>query len=52
MAEVCDVCGEPLDENNVSCCLICGGRFHMAWFIDVPVKNCGQAWFEERYCSL
>ncbi len=52
MAEICDVCGEPLDEDNVSRCLICGGKFHMAWSIDAPVKNCGQTWFEERYCSL
>ncbi|MCK5653631.1 MAG: hypothetical protein KAH98_00675 [Dehalococcoidia bacterium] len=52
MAEICDVCGEPLDENNVSRCRICGGRFYMAWSIDAPVEKCGQAWFEERSCSL
>ncbi len=31
LAETCDVCGESLDEENVSRCLICGRRFHMAW---------------------
>jgi len=52
LAEICHVCGESLDEDNVSRYLICGGRFHVAWSIDAPIKNCGQTWFEERSCSL
>ena len=31
LAETCDVCGKPLDEENVSRCLVCRRRFHMAW---------------------
>ena len=52
MAEICNVCGESLDEENVSRCMICGCRFHMAWSIDALVENCGQAWFNERSYSL
>ena len=52
LAETCDVCGEPLDEENVSRCLICGRRFHMAWSTDAPVENCGHAFFDERSSAL
>jgi len=27
MEEICDVCGLPLDEKNVSRCRLCGGNF-------------------------
>ena len=52
LAELCEVCGEPLDEENVSRCLICGRRFHMAWSNNAPVENCGQIWFNELACSI
>lgn len=44
LSESCGVCGKPLDDANVSRCLVCGRRFHMAWSIDAPVENCGQIW--------
>lgn len=52
MTEICDVCGGPLDEENVSRCIMCGRRFHMAWSTDAPVENCGQIWFNETACSI
>jgi len=45
-SELCGVCGEPLDDQNVSRCLVCGRRFHMAWSVDAAVDNCGQIWVE------
>ena len=42
--EICPVCGEPLDEYNVSRCMICGCRFHMQWSRDAAVTNCGQVY--------
>ena len=52
LEDICDVCGKPLDEENVSRCLICGRRFHMAWSTDAPVENCGRAFFDERSSAL
>jgi len=48
----CEVCGEPLDEENVSRCILCGRRFHMAWSIHAAVENCGHVWFKEMACSM
>ncbi len=31
MDQVCCVCGEALDGENVSRCRLCGGIFHLAW---------------------
>ena len=45
-SEPCGVCGGPLDGENVSRCLVCGRRFHMAWSVDATVENCGQIWVE------
>jgi hypothetical protein len=45
-SELCGVCGEPLDDANVSRCLVCGMKFHMAWSIDASVENCGHIWVE------
>lgn len=50
--ERCEVCGDPLDQENVSRCRLCGRRFHMAWSIDAPVGNCGRVWFQEMACSM
>ena len=50
--EVCDVCREVLDEENVSRCTLCGRRFHMAWSSDAQVQNCGRVWFSEMHCSM
>ena len=52
MKERCEVCGEPLDEENVSRCLLCGRGFHMAWSIHAAMENCGRIWFNEMACSL
>ena len=52
MEERCEVCGEPLDEEKVSRCTLCGRRFHMAWSVNDPVENCGRVWFNETACSM
>jgi len=52
LSEICEVCGEPLDEENVSSCILCGRRFHMAWSIDASVEDCGRIWFYEQACSI
>lgn len=52
MEEVCGVCGEPLDEENASRCVLCGRRFHMAWSIHAPVSNCGRVWFNDMACRI
>jgi len=48
----CEVCGGPLDEENVSRCRLCGRKFHMAWSVHAPVENCGRVWFNEMACSM
>lgn len=47
MEEICDVCGQPLDEKNVSRCRLCGRKFHMAWSVDAQIQNCGHVWFDK-----
>lgn len=48
MEEICEVCGQPLDEKNVSRCRLCGRKFHMAWSVDAHIQNCGHVWFDKR----
>jgi len=52
MQEGCCVCGEALDEENVARCTICERQFHLAWSTQVPLKNCGRAWIDERICAM
>jgi len=52
LEEMCDVCGVPLDEENVSRCFLCGRRFHMAWSVHAQVNNCGRVWFDEMSCGM
>lgn len=52
MSDMCTICGEPLDEVNVSHCSFCGRSFHMTWNTDTPVKNCGQIWFDPRFSGM
>ena len=47
MEDICNVCSEPLDQDNVSICALCGSRFHMAWSVDAEIENCGRIWFDE-----
>lgn len=52
MEERCDVCGKPLDEDNVSRCFLCGRRFHMAWSVQAQVENCRRIWINQMHCSI
>jgi hypothetical protein len=52
MAEICEVCGQALDDDNVSRCVSCGRRFHMAWSTTAPVKNCGRVIFDVRSSGM
>ena len=52
MEQVCCVCEQVLDEDNVSICNFCGGRFHMAWSTKVDVKNCGRYWVDGNSCAM
>lgn len=52
LEELCGVCGEPLDEKNVSCCSLCGRKFHMAWSIDAEVRNCGRVYSDDVRCAI
>lgn len=52
MEEICDVCGQPLDEENVARCALCGRRFHLAWSIHAQVENCGRVCFDNRSWSM
>ncbi|MEA1958495.1 MAG: hypothetical protein U9N44_02320 [Chloroflexota bacterium] len=52
LEEYCDICGEPLDKQNISRCSLCGRSFHMTWNVDKPVENCGQVWFDPRSSSM
>ncbi len=49
---LCHVCGQPLDEENVSRCLRCGRPFHMAWSTAAQVPQCGTPWLHEEYMTL
>jgi len=52
MSDICDICGEPLIDENVSGCTLCGRKFHMTWNTDKPVENCGQIWFDPRSTGM
>lgn len=39
--EVCGVCGEPLDGENMSRCILCGRPFHLAMSVKAQTPNCG-----------
>ena len=52
MSDICIICGEPLDTENVSRCSFCGRSFHMTWNTDKPVENCGQIWFDPRSTGM
>ncbi len=50
--EMCCVCGEALDDDNVSRCRLCGGSFHLAWSTGPGIKECGSYFFHEQTCGL
>ncbi len=52
MEQQCCVCGEPLDEMNVSRCRGCGGYFHQAWSTKSEVPQCGKYWIDEDSYAL
>ncbi len=52
MDQVCCVCGEALDGENVSRCRLCGGSFHLAWSTGANIKECGTYWFHPEHCGL
>jgi ribosomal protein L40E len=52
MDQVCCVCHEALDGENVSRCRLCGGSFHMAWSTGGNIKECGTYWFHPEHCGL
>ncbi len=51
-AQVCVVCGEPVDESNSSMCNSCGQPFHLNPRNDRPGKDCGAVWIDEQYLAL
>lgn len=48
MADICDVCGEALDEDNFVSCRLCGRKFHMPWSVEAKVPRCGHVWFDRN----
>ena len=52
MDEACCVCGEALDDENVSRCRVCGGSFHLAWSAGADIKECGGYFFHPQHCGL
>ena len=52
MSEICEVCGQALDDDNVARCMSCGRRFHLAWSTSAPVKNCGRVIFDMRSSAM
>ena len=45
--ELCAVCREPLNHNRANC-LDCGNDFHLALRVDVPARDCGEAWVDDE----
>lgn len=51
-AQVCSVCGEPVDAKDSSICNSCGQPFHLNPRNDRPGKDCGAVWIDEQYLAL
>lgn len=52
MAEdACTVCGEPLTDQRATCNQ-CGADYHFALRVDVPAKDCGDAWIDDEIQAL
>lgn len=51
-ALACTICGESADEKSSAVCNNCGERFHLNQRNDVPGKDCGAVWIDERYLAL
>ncbi len=51
-ADVCVVCGEPVDAKNSSICHSCGQSFHLNPRNDLPGKDCGAVWINEQHLAL
>jgi hypothetical protein len=49
--ERCSDCSGPLDQNRATCNL-CGQEFHLALRIDVPARECGDAWIDDEVQAL
>ena len=51
-AQVCAVCGEPVNAGNASICSRCGQPFHLNPRNDQPGKDCGAVWINEQHLAL
>lgn len=52
MAEdACSVCSEPLSDQRATCNQ-CGADFHFALRVDVPARDCGDAWIDDEIQAL
>ncbi len=51
-ADLCHVCGNPLDDANYSVCNNCDRSFHLRQREDVEGLDCGEVWINEQYLSL
>lgn len=49
---VCTVCGKSADDTSSAVCNNCGERFHLNQRNDVPGKDCGAVWIDERFLAL
>jgi len=47
----CSVCNEPLTDQRATCNQ-CGADFHFALRVDVPAKDCGDAWIDDEIQAL
>lgn len=52
MEERCHVCGDELDEQNVSGCVVCHRRFHMPWTTLEELPKCGEVYLDELSCTM
>ena len=39
--QVCVVCGDALNDYNMTSCRFCGGKFHQPWDVREEVPPCG-----------
>ncbi|HEY7295138.1 MAG TPA: hypothetical protein VH916_08850 [Dehalococcoidia bacterium] len=49
--DLCTVCHDGLTENRATCNR-CGADFHFALRLDVPSKDCGDAWIDDEVQAL
>jgi len=44
----CTWCGGSFQFHDLAWCSMCGGPFHLALRMDVPVEDCGHAWLSDE----